>query len=82
MVWRIELKPNDVAQLFDEERIDGKLEASAAVRLHAKERHVTLHGALGDAGLTGEFTHTSMCRALWSVLQGGTQRRRNVILTC
>jgi hypothetical protein len=78
---RIEVQPDHIAQLLDEKWISGKLEASGAMRLHAKERQVTLHGALGDAGLTGQLAHTPVCRALRAALQRRVQQRRNVSLT-
>src|SRR5664279_4219839 len=49
VVGRIKIQPNDVADLFDEERVGGQLKALAAMWLQTEEREVARDRALGDA---------------------------------
>lgn len=51
VIGRIEIEPDDVTHLLDEERIGGESEAFRPVGLNAKEGEVTLHGALAYTGL-------------------------------
>jgi len=44
-------QPHDIAQLLNEERVGGELEALAAVRLDAKELQVAMNAGLGDASI-------------------------------
>src|SRR5271167_2783612 len=57
VVRRIEIKPNDVAHLFDEKRVGGELKALAPMRLQAEQREVARDRALGDAGMRSHATH-------------------------
>lgn len=46
-VRQIEIKPHDIADLLNEERIVGELEGLSPVRLHADQLEPPLHRALG-----------------------------------
>lgn len=60
MVGRVELEPDDVARLLDEEGAVGGLEVALAVRLHAEQIEPALHGGLRDADVLGHGAHTPM----------------------
>jgi hypothetical protein len=51
LVGRIEVKADDVAHLFDEERIGREFERLAAVRLQPKQVEKAVDAAFRDAGL-------------------------------
>ncbi len=46
--------------------------------LHAEQRQIALHGALGDTGLISQLTHPPVRGALGSACQRGIERHRNV----
>src|SRR6202163_910183 len=54
LVRWVEIKPDHVAQLLDEERIGRELEAAGAVRLQTEELEQAMDGALCDPGLLGD----------------------------
>ena len=54
LVGRIEIKPDHIAQLLDEEGIGEKLEAAGAVRLQTEELEQAMDGALGNPGFFGD----------------------------
>jgi hypothetical protein len=64
LVGRIEVKPDHVAQLLDEEGIGRKLEAAGAVRLQTEELEQAMDSALGNPGLFGDGAHAPMCCGL------------------
>ena len=49
MVGRVEVQPDDVAHLLDEERIGGQLEGLRQMRLDPEEGEPALYRALGNA---------------------------------
>jgi hypothetical protein len=52
MIWRVEVKADDVPNLLDEQRVGRQLEAPGAVRLDPEQPEVALHRAFRDpAGL-------------------------------
>ena len=57
VVRRIKIKPNDVADLFDEERVGRELKALAAMWLQAEQREVARDRTLGDAGMRRYAAH-------------------------
>ena len=57
VVRRIKIKPNDVADLFDEERVGGELKALAPMWLQAEQREVARDRALGDASMRRHAAH-------------------------
>src|ERR1700731_2914228 len=63
VVRRIKIKPNDVADLFDEERVGRELKALAAMWLQAEQREVARDRALGDAGMRRYAPHQRMRQA-------------------
>src|SRR5207237_7253013 len=60
LIGWIEIKPDHVAQLLDEEGIGRKFEAAGAVRLQAEELEQAMDGALGNASLFGDRAHGPM----------------------
>src|SRR4030088_2213279 len=64
LVARIEIKPDHVAQLFDEEGIGRKLEAAGTVRLQTEELEQAMDGALGNPGFFGDAAHAPVCCGL------------------
>jgi hypothetical protein len=60
LVRWIEIKPDHVAQLLDEERIGRELEAAGTVRLQTEELEQAMDGALGNPGLFGDGAHAPM----------------------
>src|SRR5215211_6399275 len=81
LVGRVEIKPNYVAQLLDEEGIGRKLEAAAAVRLQTKELEQAMDGALGNAGLFGDRAHAPMGGGLGLASESlGDQRGYGLVL--
>lgn len=60
IVGRVEVGPDDVARLLDEEGAVGGLEVALAVRLHAEQIEPALHGGLGDADVLGHGAHAPM----------------------
>ena len=72
VVRRAQVQADHVAQLLDEERIGGQLEALGAMRLQAEQLEVALHAGLGDTGLGGHRAHAPVRRAIGRL---GVQRR-------
>jgi hypothetical protein len=64
LLGRIEIKPDHVAQLLDEEGIGGKLEAAGVVRLQTEQLKQAMDGALGNPGLFGSAVHAPVCCCL------------------
>jgi hypothetical protein len=54
VIWRVQVQPDDVANLLDEEQIVRELEALRAVRLQSEHRELPVHGALGKLRLLRE----------------------------
>lgn len=69
---RTQVQADDIAQLLDEERIVGQLEALGAMRLQAEQLEVAQHAGLGNAGLRGNRSHIPMRRPIGGL---GVQRR-------
>jgi hypothetical protein len=80
VVRGIQVEPDDIADLLDEERIRREFEARAAVRLHAEEREVPLDGALADAGLLGGAPGTPVRRVGGLRPQHRSQQPRHLIV--
>ncbi|MCU1250597.1 MAG: hypothetical protein JWQ49_3626 [Edaphobacter sp.] len=49
MIGRVQIKPHHAAHFFHEERVVGKLEALAAVRLQGEQLKGPVHAGLGKA---------------------------------
>ena len=77
MVRRVEVKPDDVAHLLDEEGIVGELEVALAVRLHAEQVEPALHGGLGYAGVLGHAAHAPLRGVGRLDLEGGVDHVGN-----
>jgi len=56
--------PHHVAQLLDEERVVGHLEAFSAMRLRGEELEAACNAGLGDARLDGHRVHAPMRRTV------------------
>jgi len=54
IIGRVQLEPNNISDLLEEERIGRELEALAAMRLQSEETHVAMHHGAGDPGLRRE----------------------------
>ena len=65
LVRRIEIKPDHVAQLLDEEGIGRKLEAAGAVRLQTEELAQAMDGALGRSQSLWRLRARSNVLQLW-----------------
>jgi hypothetical protein len=72
LVGRVEIQSDDVAQLLDEERIGGQLEAVAAMGLEAERLQEAMNAGLGDPGFGSQPAHAPMGRAI----PGSTVQRR------
>ncbi len=81
VVGRAQVQANDVAQLLDEERVVGQLEAFGAMGLQAEELEVARHAALGDASLGGHRAHAPVRRAVDRLgMQGGLDQLRHAFV--
>jgi hypothetical protein len=54
VIRRIEIEADDIAQLFDEERISGQLEPLLGMRLDPKGSPDTMDGGFGEPRFGGE----------------------------
>lgn len=81
VVRRAEVQANHVAQLLDEERVVGQLEAFGAMRLQAEQLEVPSHAGLGDARLGGHCAHAPMRRAIGRLgVQRGIDQVRHALV--
>ena len=78
-VWWIQVQPNHVAKLLDEERVGRELEGLGSMGLYAEQRQIALHGALGDPSLIGQLAHTPVRGPLGSARQRGVEQHRDVL---
>ncbi len=77
----LQVQADHVAQLLDEERIVGQLEAFRAVRLQAKELEVPGDAGLGDARLGGHRAHAPVRRAVGRLgVQRGLDQLRHAFV--
>jgi hypothetical protein len=54
MIGRVQVETDNVADLFDEERVGGELEAAGAMRLDGKGLKQAMYRGFGDAtGVSG-----------------------------
>ncbi|MDO8502757.1 MAG: hypothetical protein Q7S20_13020 [Gemmatimonadaceae bacterium] len=79
-IGRIEIEPDDVADLFKLERIGRELEMLRSVRLYTKEREIALHGALADTGLLGDASNTPVSRVPGLFFEHGAEHLGDFIL--
>ena len=79
IIRRIQIQPDHIAKLFDKERIGRELEGPRAMRLHAKERKVALHSALGYARFASQIPHAPMACGLWPPCERRIQKDCNVL---
>lgn len=80
VVGRVEIQANDLAYLLDEEGVVGELEGLRPMRLHPKERQVTLYGGLADAGCLAQRAHAPVCAGLRFARECGVQQFRKALL--
>ena len=80
LVRWIQIQSHNIAHLLHEERIARELEGFAAVRLHPKQRKVALHAALGDAGLSGQFSYAPMRGLCGAFRQGLLKEHRYALV--
>jgi hypothetical protein len=57
VVGWIEIEPDDVAKLLDEEWIVGQLERLGAMGLHPEQMQVALHGAFAELSGVRQTAH-------------------------
>jgi hypothetical protein len=76
----VQIQADDISDFFNEERIVRELGALGAMRLQPKERHITMHGALREARLSGQATSRPMGFASWLGLQRGVHQDRDLLL--
>lgn len=60
IVGRVQIQPDDIAQLFNKERIGGQLEALGPVRLDTEQSQITMDATFGDACLRPHRPHAPM----------------------
>ena len=53
MIWRVEVKPHDVPDLLDEQRVGREFEGLGAVRMDPEQPQIALHRTLGNPGGLG-----------------------------
>ena len=80
MIGRVEVQPDDVADLLDEERIVRQLEALRAVRLQSEQRQVAVYGALRQPGFVRQAATRPVCLAARFSRQRGIDQRGDLIL--
>ena len=81
LVGRVEIQSDDVAQLLDEERIGGQLEAVAAMGLEAERLQEAMNAGLGDPGFGSQPAHAPMGRAIpGSTVQRRGEERRDALV--
>ena len=80
LVGRVEVEPDDVAHLLDEERIVGELEGFRAVGLNPEEREIALYAALGDASFSLQSAHAPVRGGLGLAPQGRVQQPGDAFL--
>src|SRR3972149_6193956 len=69
-IRRVEIQPNDVANLFDQERVGGKLEALRAMRPETKRPPDPMNGTAAQSGCLRQRA----CAPVRRVLRFGLQR--------
>jgi len=84
IVRRIQVQPDYIAHLLDEEGIGGQLEAFAAVRCYPKHFQVAMHAGLRDAGFCSDTTDRPVRRAIVRLLmqRGVGQRGQSLVVDC
>jgi len=81
VVRRAQVQADHVAQLLDEERVVGQLEAFGAVRLQAEELEVARNAALGDARLSSDRANAPVRRAIGRLgVQRGLDQMRHALV--
>ena len=70
LLWRVQIKPNDIDQLLLEVRIVGQLERLNPVRFEAPRRPHLLHSRFRHPGSRGHGPAAPMGFALRAVVQG------------
>ncbi len=81
VIRRAQVQADHVAQLLEEERVVGQLEALRAMRLQSEQLEVALHAGLGDASLGGYRAYVPVRRAVgWLGVQRGDQLRHAFIV--
>lgn len=81
VVRRAQIQAHHVAQLLDEERVVGQLEAFGAMRLQPEELEVPRNAGLGDACLGRHRAHAPMCRAIgWLSVQRRLDQLRHTFI--
>jgi hypothetical protein len=70
LVRRIQVQPDDIAHLLDEQRVARELEGLAPMRLQAKGPPDPADGALTHPGAPGHRPRAPMRRVVWRGLQG------------
>jgi hypothetical protein len=81
LVGRIEIQADDVAQLLDEERVGGQLEAVAAMRLEPERLQEAINAGFGDAGFGSQTAHAPMGGAiLGAVVQRRGEELRDALV--
>ncbi|WP_430642064.1 hypothetical protein [Bradyrhizobium ivorense] len=64
LVRRIEIEPDDVAQLLDKEGIGRELKTAGTVRLQTEELEQAMNRAFGNSRLLGDGAHAPMVAVL------------------
>lgn len=77
---RIEIQPNNVPDLLDEERIGGEFEVTGSMRLDVEQREIALNRALGDSGFGGQRTHRPLRGPFGFRSQSLVKQRRDALL--
>jgi hypothetical protein len=80
VIRRTQIQADDIAHFLDEKRTGRELEATAAMRLQAKERQVAVHGGLGKPGLIGQAPPRPVRFAFGSLLQRRMDQLGNLLL--
>ncbi len=81
VVRRAQIQAHHIAQLLDEERVVGQLEAFGAMRLQPEELEVPRNAGLGDAGLGGHRAHAPVRRAVGRLgVQRGLDQLRHAFV--
>nr|CUV26411.1 protein of unknown function [Ralstonia solanacearum]CUV36738.1 protein of unknown function [Ralstonia solanacearum]CUV41950.1 protein of unknown function [Ralstonia solanacearum]CUV62987.1 protein of unknown function [Ralstonia solanacearum] len=77
---RAQVQPDDVADLLDEERVVGQLEAFCPMGLHTEQGEIAGNGALRYARLLCRCTHTPMRRTSRRFTQNLAEQLRNSLI--
>ena len=80
MIRGIQVKPDDIAHLLDEEGVGRELETPGAMGLQPEEREVAVHGGLRQPGFGGQPLARTMGLALGFALELGVDEARDSLL--